>query len=284
MQNALKESIKKLIVEGKTRKAIDQLKIAVPSTSSKKMLTVIESELTIVRKKELSGTLSHAEIQLAKNQINEKLLDILEGESEVTGEKNSSNFLKILIPVALIALGGFGWWMMQSAAYECPQFSEKINNKILIVPFINVDGEDKKPHTLLRDRINELTLKKDLSSEAMIGEPNESITPRNAAELNTNCNSNVLVWGTYAANSDSIQIFLNYYFSHQPDYNVFGEKSTLKNITEIQSGKMNKTLEDAIFSLCGIIALREGNAPVAKKWFEKVKVKEEFDEKFLEKL
>lgn len=282
MEQSKKEEIKKLIVEGRTKNAIEQLKKATPS--SIKMLTVIESEFTSIRKKELSGTLGHTEIQLAKNQINDKLLGILEGDVDGTTSKNSLNIFKILIPILFILLGALGWWMMQPESYKCPRFSEKINNRILIVPFINVDGEDKKPHTVLRDRINELTLKKHLSSEAMIGGTNESITPRNAAELNTVCNSDVLVWGTYATNSDSIRMFLNYYFSHQPEYNVFGEKSTLKSITEIQSGKMNKTLEDAILSLCGIIALREGNVPVAKKWFEKVKGKEAFDKMLLEKL
>ncbi len=34
---------------------------------------------------------------------------------------------------------------------------------------------------------------------------------------------------------------------------------------------LNRTFDDAIFSLCAMMALRADNLPLAKKWLDKVK-------------
>ncbi len=286
MENTVKESIKKLIVEGKTRRAIEQLKEVAPSTSSKKILTIIESEFTSIRKKELSGTMSHSEVQLAKNQINDKLLGILEGEVDETTTKNSSSFFKILIPIALITLGALGWWMMYAPDTPCPDYPSDVNNRILILPFENIGAtiNDAKPQVALANRINTLTYKNNLSSHAEIGTPYENLNMIKAGALAQICDANLIIWGTYSSKSDSIRLIMNYQFIERPNQNELGDITSLKDITELQNGKMTKELDDAILSLCGIIAIREGNAPVAKKWFEKVKEKEEFDKRLLEKL
>jgi len=84
--------------------------------------------------------------------------------------------------------------------------------------------------------------------------------------------------------SDSIRLNLQYYFSSNPDFGKVHERITLKDITELQRGMFSKNLKDTIMSLCGLIAIRENNMPVAKKWFEKIANKDMSDQKILDEL
>jgi hypothetical protein len=77
---------------------------------------------------------------------------------------------------------------------------------------------------------------------------------------------------------------MEYYFTKAPEANVLSQLVTLKDVTSLQKGTMLKSLDDAIFSLCGVIALREGNNALAKKWLEKVGKKEQMDMEVLKAL
>ena len=56
----------------------------------------------------------------------------------------------------------------------------------------------------------------------------------------------------------------------------------LKDVTAIQSGTMLKNIDDAILSLCSVIAIRQGNTEITRKWLGKMGEKEEIDRQLSE--
>lgn len=273
-----------LITAGKTKEAIAFLrKQSLPNSVSKK-LNLIEAEFNKLREEETKGVITFEEKQLRRNRVNDKLLSLFENDAAAAGSSKFRNWLLLILPLILLVLGSLFWSKNNTPTYECPKFPTEFNNKILILPFENVGSETARPHVILRDKINTLTAKNNLSSVAKPCSPIANVTIAEAPEIAQECEANLLIWGNYSARTDSIRMTLNYYFTDTPEESKLGEMLALKDVTGLQSGKMLKNLDDAILSLCGIIAVREGNEPIAKKWFEKVKKKEDFDREILGKL
>lgn len=286
-QQHIYEKIQQLIIDGKVPEAFAFLK----EKQNSDTLAILESEYNELRKAEQKGILDSHQVQLKKNQVNDKLLAIAkEGKifnlpTKQTGKKitSSNNLWKILIPVFALFLGGLFFWNNNSST-GCPSYSTDIRNKVLIIPFINVGDSKAQPHIGLRDRINKVSAKKELSIQAELGEADNNLTMNNAPKLALSCGADLIVWGTYEK-SDSINLVVNYYFADNPQWNKTAELATLKNVNSIYKGQLTKHLENDVFlSLCSIIVARDGNNPLAKTWLDKVINKDEIDIKLLQVL
>lgn len=273
-----KQVIRDLIVEGKTKKAIEALKSFYSEKSTHRTLDLVQSEFNQVRKRELAGTMSQEEVQVAKNKIHDKLLAILDGQ--LIEEASSASKLRgILAPLAVLLLCFLGYFYLNNSSIECPSFPEGYKNNILIIPFENVGEKVAKPHLTLKEKINTLTQKNNLSSFAKIGNSDTSFDADLAIDCVNQCDANLIIWGTFE-HSDSLRIALNYFFEDE----FKSEEISSQNVMALKSGKMLKDLDDLVMSLCGVIALRAGNKPLAEKWFSKVKNKEAVDEALLKNL
>lgn len=206
----------------------------------------------------------------------------MEGTPNSTSNK-PSNLSRLLVGALLLAFaGGLIWWF-GSVQHTCPYFPKEVRNKIIVMPFINVAGGVAKPQTVLIDRINQLAHKNNLSTVAGLGSAKD-VNRRNASLIAQNCKANVIIWGTYSM-SDSLRINLKYHFSHSPQEHKVGTLLEIKDVMDLlQEGEMMKTHDDAILALCGVIAMREGKEIIAKKWFEKVKEKDQLDRQLLNAL
>lgn len=281
----LHRTIQTLIADGKTKEVFSFLRKQDLSAQQSRTVALIEAEFNELQKSSLKGILSFQEERLQKNKINDKLLSLfhVEGTTNSTPTK-SSNLSRILVGVLLLAFAGGVIWWFDSVKHDCPSFREEVRNKIIIMPFENVAGGTAKPQTILRDRINQLALQNKLSTQAGLG-TSLDVNLNNATLVAQNCKANVIIWGTYSSGTDSLRLTMNYKFMREPQKNKVGEVIAVNDVMDLlREGKMLKLQDDAILSLCGIIAMREGNKGVAKKWFEKVKKKEELDQKILNAL
>lgn len=244
--------------------------------------TILQSEFKLLVDDELAGTISYEERQMRRNRVNKKLLELFQ-EEPVTGIKSyfASPLLKVLIPMVLLTVGTLLWWKLSFKPYTCPDFSSNYNNSVLVLPFAKASGQVAAPELILRERINKKTELKKLSTQAKIGSTVQNITTDKASSLAKQCNADLVIWGTYSDRQDSTRIIINYKFSDFTDWSKSSELIAVKDVTELYNGQMLTTLDDAIESLCGLIAIKEGNAPIALKWFENVKEKKEMDEKLL---
>jgi len=281
LRENLHHTIQELIAAGNTKDVFPFLRQQDLSAQQASTLALIEADYKDLHKSKLKGIISYQEERLQKNKINDQLLSLFPVESATNTKANkTSNLSKLLAGFLLLAVAGGMIWWFGDVQHTCPNFSEEVRNKILIMPFTNVAGGTAKPQVVLRDRINQLTTKNKLSTEAALGGSTD-VTMRNASLIAQNCKANVVIWGTYSA-IDSLRINLNYHFSNDPQKNKIGELVEVKDVMDLlKKGQILKTQDDIIMSLCGIIALREGNKEVAKKWFEKVDQKEALDERLL---
>ena len=279
-QQDIYKKVQEFIVKGNHDAIFKILNAHQPSNA----VTLLETEWNELQNKELKGILDPQQIQINRNQINDKLLILAKNgnpNNAFTNKKN--NTWKIVLPFVILLLGGLYWWMNSNTNDSCPSYPSGIQNKILIVPFINIGDRAAKPQVGLRDRINNLAKKNNLSIDVQIGSENDDLTMNKAPTLAANCQADVIVWGAYEK-SDSLNVVYNYYFSKQPTWSNSAELITLKDVASIYKGSMSKDLEDAVFSLCGIIVLRDGNSELAKEWLEKVKQKEAVDDQILKAL
>lgn len=280
-QENIYQKVQSLIVKNKTSDVFTFLKAHFPEAES---LTILESEYHEVRNAELKGTLDHNQIQIKKNQINDKLLAFAKvGHSQIPEKKSNRKIWKPLFYFLLLAFPILIWWNFKSSSLDCPTFANEINNKILVIPFSNLGGIEKNPQLLLCNEINNLANKNQLSINAKIGSSIKNLTINEIPKVAKSCQVDLIVWGTYEQ-GDSLELILNYYFSNHPDSTKLGEYATLKNISSIQKGQISKKITDAALKLCALTVLREGNISLAKKWIKKQEFKDENDVTLLEKL
>ncbi len=246
---------------------------------------MIEAEFNGLHQQILKGTISREEQQLRTNQINDKLLSLLAdtGTPKLTRQSNKKLFL-IVIPSAVILLAASYLVFSGTLYQDCPSFDPELKNKVLLIPFENVGHEPAQPHIVLRDRIEALSIKKQLSTSIELGAAKSGLSINDALQAAEACNANVVIWGKYSNSSDSMRLILQYHFFEQPEWSKMSELIALKDVTGIQAGKMFKGLEDAIMSLCSVIALRQNKPALARKWLNKVAEKESIDRKILEAL
>ncbi len=274
-----RRTIAKHLAAGRFQDAVALIRDKVPDTSLEASLDVLEAEYQQVQRDHQKGVLSYEERQVRVNRLNDRLLSLVQPPGKATVRRKQRRIFWLAgILIALSA--AVGWWIYQSQTKDCPTYPPDISNRVLIVPFENVGGGEARPQVVIRDRINELSAENRLSVRAHLGSSTSIAALDEAPMAAEVCEANVVVWGTYAA-SDSIRLVLNYYFKDQPAISNTGQLLTLRDAIGLQSGKMLKGLDDAIMSLCGLIALREGDEKLAEKWFEKVEHREPMDREVL---
>ena len=273
-----------LIRQNKTKEALRALQSEPLAPELKKALSILESEFTGLNQEVVKGTVSSEEKQIRTNRINDKLLFIVQ---EATNPVNSKRERKrkinqYLLPLGLLAICLIAWNYFNQAIYPCPEFTEDSRNKILLIPFDKVGDQEASPHLLLRDRITQLSMKNNLSTTIKLGAVKAGVSIEEAPDLAKGCQANVIIWGKYSNRADEIHLVLQYYFLDQPDWSNLGELIVLKDVTAIQSGTMLKNIDDAILSLCSVIAMRQGNTEITRKWLGKIGEKEAIDEQLSE--
>jgi hypothetical protein len=91
--------------------------------------------------------------------------------------------------------------------------------------------------------------------------------------IGKNCGADVVIWGLYEQR-DSLILTTRYVFTDASGRKGGSGLESFGSVASIQSAIIIKGLDDAIFMLCGVMAIHEKNWPLAKKWLEKVKDKD----------
>jgi len=275
-----------LIQAGKTAEAFKFLNQQKLDAKTTKNCSILQAEYSLLKEDELKGTISFEERQMRRNRINDKILNLLADEP-ASGIKSyfASPLLKVLIPLVLLTIATLIWWKLNFQPYSCPSYPDNINNKVLVLPFQKVGGqEETTPELTLRNRINKITQKNNLSTKAEIGTFVNNISTDDATAITKQCNADLIIWGTYSSRADSTRLTIEYHFSESTEWSNDGKLIAIKDVTELYNGTMLKDMDDAIMSLCGFLAIKEGNTELAKKWFKKVKNEELVDSKLLKLL
>jgi hypothetical protein len=255
------------IQNGKTNEAIQAFQQLHLSVAKRQSLSVIEASFHTLQQAVTKGTITYEQQQIELNRIHDRLLTLLEADSHSTTKKKQT-WIFVLLFVGAVSFVAF--YFLAKNSNECPVFDAQLTNKILLLPFENIGEEIAQPHLVLRDRIEQLSLKNQLSTDIQVGKIQIALSIREATQLAENCAANVVVWGKYSKTNDSLRVILQYHFLEQPSWSQFGELAVMKDVTAIKNGTLSKGLEDAVLSLCSVIALRQDEVDLAKRWLAKI--------------
>lgn len=299
------EQVEQLIRAGETGRALtllgDLLKPYPDYTETLRLLSVLDGNFNRTRQQELKSVLSFQEAQLAYNKINDSLLALLgelksgrkpaPAETPQSGNKNLIRIAAVLVLLTLAAVSGY--WLSRPKSQEddaqktdkqslvCPKF-KGLGRKILLLPFQRVSGADARPELLIRARIQSISSKNNFPLDVEIA-PDFNVNDQNpdandALEFGRQCNTEMVVYGFYAGsgNSDAVQLDARFVL---PKLNLEGGTGfqKLPEIVSIGTSPAFRSIDDAVFSLCGMMALNAGNPELARKWLEKVEKKDARD-------
>ena len=235
-------------------------------------LEVIQADYFQTKNKELKDTISFQEAQREYNKTNDSLLALL-GQLEsglFQKESRRSNRQRWVwlgggtLLALLLALIAF--WPQQHKS--CPQWDGD-EFRIMLLPISNLNDFEADPVTRLQSEINRITRrgKLDVQTRQYLEESIPGgIDDKVALRLGENCEADLVLWGEFYGSSDSLKVSTMF---------AWVEKGTVKetsfqsfgNITELG---VPQSLQDALFSICSMIALHEGDMELARKWQQKV--------------
>lgn len=292
------ETVRQHLQQGETGAAL-QTMITFLETEDKQgerlhTLRVVQANYNAARQQELKGILAFQEAQREYSKVNDALLSTI---AELTTGRSSHT---VAPPGATryrmpIILGGAGLLLAIIAAAlffsrsetavpvaaqqheeNCPVFRDA-EYKIMLIPFLSLNDKEAKPEVSIQVRIRELTAKNGISADVEVaaGHVMESLPDFvRARHKGDQCKANVVVWGQYEKVGDSTMVDVHYVFtegsgviSGRTDFHPFKSLAMLQ-----QSGNSSglRRLDDAILSLCSIMAVHAGRPEVAENWLDQI--------------
>lgn len=270
-----------LLSAGDTGKALQTLIAALDReprfAAAERTLRVLQTNFAAVRQQELKGILSFAEAQREYSRVVDAALVVVD-DVEVgrvpAVVADGRRRAWIFGGTAVFVLGAAAAFFLLRNRPKCPDFERDRQVKILVLPFQNVGSLPARPAIALQNRIRDLTKRNGLSASVGVlsnyDADRENPDPAAATALCLRCMADLVVWGQYSVGGDSSRIAIQYKFVADGREGAT-DVLAFKDITGLQSGRMVKGFDDAIFSLCGMIAMREKRWDLAEKWLGKVR-------------
>ncbi len=267
-------------------------------------LRVVQANYNAAKQQELKGILAFQEAQREYSKVNDALLSTIDDLSAgrptrttVHPALNRNRWIiggAALLVVAVVAaimifrkpkiadpVAGQG----EESGVKCPQF-RPADYRIMLIPFISLNDQVARPAVSIQMRIRDLTRKNNISADVEIADGHTMATSlpdfARAKKKGDQCNANVVIWGQYEKVGDSIMVDVHYVFtegskvvSGHTDFHPFRSLSALQ-----QSGKSSglRSLDDAILSICSIMAVHAGKPEVAEKWLARIEDTSEKDD------
>ncbi len=285
------QTIRDLLSQGETGKAlaafIDLLK---QDTRYKdnllRTLRVLESEYNAVRQKELKGILPFQEAQREYNAANDALLAILDDVE--AGRVPSSAIRPGYRNIVLAVFGGMVllmavfvlWKAFGKQDFDCPRFDRPQALHVLLLPFDNLGKKPSPVEIRVQEDITNLTRKAKIPVQVIISErqTNDPSSLQIAERRGRDCKADLVIYGTYKTfdPGDSLRVNMGYQYLKAGGEAGNIPFKTFRDITEVNA---SRDLEDALFSICAMIAVGEKKWEFAQRWMDKIKNKEANEEK-----
>lgn len=300
------EKISLIVAQGDLGTALEQL-VQYISRENKdpntlRLLRVLEARFNAIKQKERKGILDTREAQKEYNAVSDALLGIVDDLK--AGRNPAMNEEAFASPAAntritwwiggaiLVLLSVIAGVLISRAKKQttivlkpstevvqekkCPDFNGT-GFRFLLLPFQNLRNDTgSKPELSLQERIRTLTRNNNVSSEVEIlpGKRVEDTTPDQvlAKKLGLTCQADMVIWGQYEmVANDEINVDVQYVFTKAPNLPAGEASDTFRSLSELKANKMKfSNLEQAVLSLCSVMALHEGNTALAEKWLNKL--------------
>ncbi|MCB9308070.1 MAG: hypothetical protein H6565_15840 [Lewinellaceae bacterium] len=307
--NEIIATTRSLLQQGDTGKALrailDHLEKDARFAETTRVLQLAEANYNAARQQELKGILSFQEAQRQYSQINDALLSTLDtiaagppAQRTLGAPPDKSVLYKWLIGAAVVLALGLllGLWFSsrQSDAgtgtkqeASCPAFAGA-GQRVIILPFQDLANSPASPELTIQSRIRELSGKNEFPTQVEIlgnydvKKNNPDI--RTATSIGQRCMADLVIWGLYEKSPDSIKVDIQYVFTKSGELGRSDGFLAFKDLPSLRDGRMVRGLDDAIFALCGLMAIQEKKGALAQQWFKKVHNPQETDRMLMKKL
>ena len=284
------QTIRDLLRQGETGKALEALIDLLEKDSRFKdnllrTLRVTEANYNAVRQQELKGILPFQEAQREYSRVADTLLAVLQDveAGRVPAAAVSSRRRYLLWAGALLLLVlALVFWKLRAPAAGCPEYTKAGALHILILPFDNLGELPTRPEAVIQDSIKNLTRKAKIPAEVKPGAPEgkSGANSQNAGDFGTVCKADLVIYGQYQAfTGESIRVRMGFQFIGGNAQSGTTPFQLYRDVTEVQP---TRALEDAIFSLCTMLAIKDNNWQFARRWMAKIQEKDETDMKMAE--
>ncbi|MBK6930592.1 MAG: hypothetical protein IPH12_06845 [Saprospirales bacterium] len=280
------QSIRELLRQGETGKALEALTVYLEldaryTNNFLRTIRVLEANFNTVRQKELKGILPFQEAQREYSRANDALLAILD---DLEAGRIPADALRAAGPgrraawlggLVLLAVAGFlVWRFLSKNTAGCPAFERKQALHVLVLPFDRLGAQPAQVDLRIQQDISALTRRVKIPVEVKIAPPHldNSSSLELAERQGKNCSVDLVIYGQYKAyEKDSIRVNLGFSFIGGNMSTADLPFNTFRDITDV---KVPRGLEDALFSVCSMIAMRAKKLDVAERWMNKIKEKD----------
>jgi len=247
---------------------------------TRRTLELMEFNFNATRQQERKGIMPASEAQRFYSKMSDELLSMADeleaGRVPSATSKASKTTMRNLLTggVVLLILGIVAVLLLnQPAAPECPTFADT-PRRILLLPFQQVSGDKADAEVYIQQAIRKLSEKNMFpisveifpSSNAHLSNPDEATVRR----LGKDCQAAMVIWGFYEKSMDTITIQPRFLFAEDNGPGRSADILTVRRIADLQHTEKFRKLEDAVFSLCAFIVMRD-SVGLSKKWLEKIK-------------
>jgi len=297
--NPVFDTVKELLSLGDTEQALQVLihfleKSGAPPAYVR-TIRVVEANYNATKQQEQKGILDFSEARREYARSNDAVLSVLEdliagrnpspGSSSGTGDGGRSKTrLNWLVGGGILILFGIGTGIyfsqktgndpgQKSETQDCPKFRPE-GFKIMVLEFQKLSGEVSNPESGIQMRIRDLTERNKVNTDVRIlpAKSFDGATPdtQEATRLGSQCQADMVIWGQYEKDKDSIVVDIRYAFT-DPKWPAGIAIQTFKNVSELKADQMKITnLDEAVFRLCTAMALRQNRIDLAEKWLNKL--------------
>jgi hypothetical protein len=303
------ESVRQHLQQGETGAAL-QTMITYLETEGKqtellRTLRVVQASYNNAKQQELKGILAFQEAQREYSKVNDTLFtaldDLSAGRPTHTSVPGMGGHRQMpwrwigggaLLVAAVAAFfifrnPGHPTPAASSAGKPCPEF-RPADYRIMLIPFVNLSGDTLiRPSISIQMRIRQLTKNNNMSTDVEIlpGHTTELPDFVRAEQKGKECNADLVVWGQFEKVDDSLQVDVHYVFTKGDMISGHTDFQPFKSLSALQkSGKSSglRSLDDAVLSLCSIMAVHAGRPEVAEKWLGKIKDTSEKDDSLIQ--
>ncbi len=274
-------TVRELLAQGQTGKALEALLALIRQDARYKnnltqTLEVLQAGYERTRQQEQKGILSFQEAQREYSKAADAALSILNDveAGRVPAAVRRSRMFMLLGAGVLVLAGVLVWLNLRKTEPECPTFSPEAHLRILVIPFDTLGSKKTDVEVLIQQGIQDLTKKAKINADVkLIGRGDKDLSSLQVAESRaTTCKADLVVFGKYKAYSgDSVRVNLGYKFLNGERQSADFPFETFRDITAVT---VPRDFQDALFSMCAVLAMRDKNWEFAKRWMDKIKEKD----------
>lgn len=280
------QTVRDRLSQGEIGQALEGL-IALLETDTRfkgslRALRVVEANYNAVRLKERKGILSLSDTQLQYNRVADIIVGVLDdleaGRTPKLPMDATTRWKYGIVGMGVLFVVAFALWRILGADTDCPGFDNPAALHILVLPFDDLGGDSKaRPELRIQNEIKTLTGKAGIPVEVKLNNRNmkdEDVASfaQIAEHQGKTCKADLVVYGQFKAyREDSIRVNMGFRFLKGQKTELNLPFKTYKDITQVQ---VPRDLEDALFSLCAMIALREDKRVFAQRWMNRIKQKD----------